>query len=221
MGRRVRTRAAAVLILIIGVVTDACAPVYLPEGRLPAAQPLRLDPVAGPTGTLRLSSPQFLGSVERVTREAGLFARFVIEPESTRAPSTDYTVTISVSASPRQPTGAQIAYNLTAAVTLAVLPLTREMDLTLRATVADRGGQVLRAYQFEDSVREIQQVATILLPVGAVLSLDRAAARVIENMPRHLYRQIDADRLLSLPSSPPAPAGGERPEEVSHAAPGT
>jgi len=110
--------------MVVGSLAAACAPMYLPGGRLPTADPLRLDSATRPTATLRLSSPQFLESVERVTRESGLFRSFAVDPEGTTTPSTDYTIFIDVSASAKPPTGGEIAYNIAAAATLGVLPMT-------------------------------------------------------------------------------------------------
>jgi hypothetical protein len=191
-----RTVVAGVALLASGFLAAACAPIYLPGGRLPTVEPLRLERAGRPTATLRLSGSQFLEPIERASRESGLFRTLAIEPEGTRTPSTDYTVTLEVKTARHRPTGGQVAYTLSAALTLGILPMINQIDLTLTATLADRSGQVLRSYTFEDSIREVQQVAIMFIPIGEVLNVDRAAARILENMMRHLYRQIEADRLL-------------------------
>jgi hypothetical protein len=191
-----RAVVAGAALLASGFLAAACAPIYLPGGRLPTVEPLRLERADRPTATLRLSGSRFLEPIERATRESGPFRTFAIEPDETRAPSTDYTVTLEVKAARHRPTGGQVAYTLTAGLTLGILPLINQIDLTLTATLRDRSGQVLKSYTFEDSIREVQQVAIMFIPIGEVLDVDRAAARIVENMMRHLYRQIEADRLL-------------------------
>jgi hypothetical protein len=186
----------------------ACAPIYVRSGRLPTVTSLRLDPAGRPTATVRLSSPEFLTPIERATRESGLFSAFTVEPNTAGTSSRDCTVSVSVDARLRQPTGKQVAYTLAAGMTLGVLPLTRQVDLVLTATIADRSGHALKTYRFEDSIREIEQVVIMFVPLGAILTPDRAATRVVENMMRHVYRQLDADRLLA--PAPPAARPADR-----------
>ena len=214
MRRVAWTLVAGATFLASGSLVSACAPIYIPGGQLPTVEPLRLESADRPTGTLRLSSRLFREPIERATRESGVFKAFAIEPGESRTPWTDYAVTIEVRARPRRPTVGHVAYTLTAAMTLGVLPLTRQVDLRLTATLANRTGQVLKVYTFEDSIREVQQVAIMFLPIGVVLSPDRAATRVVENMMRHLYWQLEAEHLL-LPVSPSSRASSAATGRVS------
>ncbi len=202
MGHSGWTRVPGATFSAVALLAAACTPIYVPGGRLPTVRSLGLDPAGRPTATVRLSDAAFLRPVEEATRGAGLFSTFAVEPDAAGTPSSDYTVTVRVYARLHQPTGGAVAYTLAAAMTLGVLPLTRQIDILLTATIADRSGGVLKTYTFEDSIREIQQVVIMFVPVGAILTPDRAAARVVENMMRNVYRQVEADRLLNR--APPA-----------------
>jgi hypothetical protein len=202
MRRVVRKLVAGVALLASAALAAACAPVYYPVGRLPTAETLRLQPAGRPTGTVRLWTPEFLEPIDRATRESGVFAKFAIEPREARPPSTDYTVTIEIGAGERPSAGGELAYNIFAGITLGILPLVGRVDITLTATLADRRGQVLKAYKLEDSIRAVHNVVSLVVPIGAVFDPESAAASVVENMMRHLYRQIEADHLL-VPAPPP------------------
>jgi hypothetical protein len=83
-------------------------------------------------------------------------------------------------------------------LTFTVIPVPRSNDVVLTGKVMRRDGTIIRTYCLEGTITQVNELLFIFLPFGWVLTPERAASHVFEELVGALYSRIEANRILSL-----------------------
>ena len=82
-------------------------------------------------------------------------------------------------------------------LTFTVIPVPRSNDVVLTGKVMRPDGTIIRTYRLEGAITQVNELLFIFLPFGWVLTPERAASHVFEQLVGALSRQIEADRILA------------------------
>jgi hypothetical protein len=135
--------------------------------------------------------------VQKMAEELAPFYVIQIDGDPAQVADADYVVDLDVTTEPDHGGVGRFLLIFCSALTLGILPLYQSHDLTLTAAVTPRVGHKFRTYQIEGSITEVMQTPlTWFLPLGWVLAPDRAARKVLEDMIRALFEQMERDDLF-------------------------
>jgi len=195
-----------------------CAPIFVggaavPVGRVPskhlqassvkpkvsvvsranALPPLQMYPWSPPMSSAIPLQTELESAVRKLTKDRGLFRSFAPGPDA------DADVVIEIDALTRaRPLGpggvVQMVLHL---LTFTVIPVPRSNDVFLTATVMRPDGTIIRTYRLEGAITQVNELVFIFLPFGWVLTPERAANHVFEELVGALYSRIEADGILS------------------------
>jgi hypothetical protein len=132
--------------------------------------------------------------VQKLTKDRGLFRSFAPGPDA------DADVVIEIEAftqaRPLGPGGVvQMVLHL---LTFTVIPVPRSNDVFLTGRVMRPDGTIIRTYRLEGAITQVNELLFIFLPFGWVLTPERAASHVFEELVGALYSRIEADGILSV-----------------------
>jgi hypothetical protein len=132
------------------------------------------------------ATAKFKELVDKVTKESGLFSRYSFE-----AGDADYRIKMDML--DYGSLEAAVASGFLTGATLGIIPGGATDNYRLTVKVADRNGEELKTYRFEDAV--VSWMGIWFAPAAAASTEDVIPA-LFENMLRHAYRKICDDKLL-------------------------
>ena len=135
--------------------------------------------------------------VQEVAEELARLYAIHIDGDPAHVADADYVVDLEVTTNPDHGGVGRFFLIFGSALTLGILPLYQSHALTLTAHVSPWVGQRARAYRIEGSITEvIQTPLTLFLPLGWVLAPDQALRKVLEDMTRALFEQMEREGLF-------------------------
>ncbi len=139
-----------------------------------------------PAVEIPAATARFRELVDKVTNESGLFSRYTFEPGDT-----DYQIKMDML--DYGSAGAAVAAGAFSGATLGVIPGAVTDNYRLTVKVADRNGNALKTYEFEDAV---QSWIGIWFVPGLAAPSEEVVPALFQNMLRHAYQKICDDKLL-------------------------
>jgi hypothetical protein len=229
-GATMRLLAAALLMVFSGMWTG-CTPMFIGRTdvsvtRPPSSKERQLQPVKPTASVLARATalpPQKLypwsppwseaiplqseieSAVRKATENSRLFKSFSLGPDA----DADFVIEVDAATQARPLGLGRVSYLVLHLLSFTVLPFPKSTDVVLTVTVTRRDGTAHRTYRLEGSITQVNEMLFIFLPVGWVLTPERAARHVFEELVAALYRQIQADDLLTV-------QGPRGPEGVTH-----
>ena len=162
--------------------------------RANALPPLQMYPWSPPMSDAIPLQTELESAVQKVTKDRGLFRSVALVREA----EADVVIEIDAftRARPLGPGGVvHMALHL---LTFTVIPVPRSNDVILTGKVMRPDGTIIRSYRLAGAITQVNELLFIFIPFGWVLTPERAASHVFEELVGALYRQIEADGSLSV-----------------------
>ena len=152
-----------------------------------ALPPLQMYPWSPPSsGAIPLQT-----ELESAVRKG--FRSFALVP----AANADVVIEIDAITRPRPLGPGGVVHMVLHLLTFTVIPVPRSNDVVLTGKVMRPDGTIIRTYRLEGAITQVNELLFIFLPFGWVLTPERAASHVFEQLVGALSRQIEADRILA------------------------